>query len=208
MADLSLIGMAAALLAGAISFISPCVLPLVPGYVSYIAGRSAGGGVQPGRSQVVPSGQLAPPPCPAASRLPPLHWVQGCQHDGSAKDDIRASAVTGSRCRSIIAETPSQPAQLDDDPTVRPLPSFPAPIPAASMMAWQRSVETRGRPAALLRMPRRTLHSECCGRLPAPAKCKNPPTKPPEGAKGSGIVSQPAPRPRQSIALKISPVSG
>ena len=45
MADLSLLGMAAALLAGAISFASPCVLPLVPGYVSYIAGRTTTGGV-------------------------------------------------------------------------------------------------------------------------------------------------------------------
>jgi cytochrome c-type biogenesis protein len=53
MADLSLIGMAAALLAGAISFVSPCVLPLVPGYVSYIAGRSVGGAVAPRRGQVV-----------------------------------------------------------------------------------------------------------------------------------------------------------
>lgn len=54
MADLSLIGMTAALLAGAISFVSPCVLPLVPGYVSYIAGRSvAGGAVPPGRWHVV-----------------------------------------------------------------------------------------------------------------------------------------------------------
>lgn len=35
------IGIAAALLAGAISFLSPCVLPLVPGYVSYVAGRTA-----------------------------------------------------------------------------------------------------------------------------------------------------------------------
>lgn len=53
MADLSLLGMTAALLAGAISFVSPCVLPLVPGYVSYIAGRSVGGAVTPGRGQVV-----------------------------------------------------------------------------------------------------------------------------------------------------------
>ncbi|MGB3828822.1 MAG: cytochrome c biogenesis protein CcdA, partial [Ornithinimicrobium sp.] len=30
----------AALLAGAVSFLSPCVLPLVPGYVSYVAGRT------------------------------------------------------------------------------------------------------------------------------------------------------------------------
>lgn len=33
------IGILAAFLAGAISFLSPCVLPLVPGYVSYIAGQ-------------------------------------------------------------------------------------------------------------------------------------------------------------------------
>lgn len=53
MADLSLLGMTAALLAGAISFVSPCVLPLVPGYVSYIAGRSAGGVAAVGRGQVM-----------------------------------------------------------------------------------------------------------------------------------------------------------
>jgi len=39
MPDISGIGILAAFLAGAISFLSPCVLPLVPGYVSYIAGQ-------------------------------------------------------------------------------------------------------------------------------------------------------------------------
>lgn len=43
MIDLSPIGMATALAAGAISFLSPCVLPLVPGYISYVAGRTDGG---------------------------------------------------------------------------------------------------------------------------------------------------------------------
>jgi len=38
--DLSLIGILIAFAAGVISFLSPCVLPLVPGYVSYIAGGS------------------------------------------------------------------------------------------------------------------------------------------------------------------------
>jgi len=33
-------GMIAAFAAGGISFLSPCVLPLVPGYVSYVAGQS------------------------------------------------------------------------------------------------------------------------------------------------------------------------
>lgn len=40
MIELSTIGIAAAFAAGVISFLSPCVLPLVPGYVSYIAGQS------------------------------------------------------------------------------------------------------------------------------------------------------------------------
>src|SRR3546814_10384893 len=40
MLELSGIGIAAAFAAGSVSFLSPCVLPLVPGYVSYVAGRS------------------------------------------------------------------------------------------------------------------------------------------------------------------------
>ena len=39
MFDISGVGIFAAFLAGAVSFLSPCVLPLVPGYVSYIAGQ-------------------------------------------------------------------------------------------------------------------------------------------------------------------------
>jgi cytochrome c-type biogenesis protein len=40
MIELSGIGIAAAFAAGVISFLSPCVLPLVPGYISYVAGQS------------------------------------------------------------------------------------------------------------------------------------------------------------------------
>lgn len=53
MADLSLLGMIAALLAGMVSFVSPCVLPLVPGYVSYIAGRTTVANAAPGRTQTL-----------------------------------------------------------------------------------------------------------------------------------------------------------
>jgi cytochrome c-type biogenesis protein len=42
MIELSLIGALSAFTAGIISFLSPCVLPLVPGYVSYIGGHSLG----------------------------------------------------------------------------------------------------------------------------------------------------------------------
>lgn len=43
MMELSNIGLAAAFAAGTISFLSPCVLPLVPGYVGYVAGHSISG---------------------------------------------------------------------------------------------------------------------------------------------------------------------
>lgn len=43
MTSLSAIALATSLLAGIVSFLSPCVLPLVPGYVAYISGRSIGG---------------------------------------------------------------------------------------------------------------------------------------------------------------------
>ncbi|MBT4040500.1 MAG: cytochrome c biogenesis protein CcdA, partial [Rhodospirillales bacterium] len=42
MADISGISVAMAFLAGMVSFLSPCVLPLVPGYISYVAGHSTG----------------------------------------------------------------------------------------------------------------------------------------------------------------------
>ena len=41
MLDISGISVITALAAGAISFLSPCVLPLVPGYISYVAGAAA-----------------------------------------------------------------------------------------------------------------------------------------------------------------------
>jgi len=53
MTAVSEIGLFAAFLAGMISFLSPCVLPLVPGYISYVSGAAA---IETGRS---PSARLA-----------------------------------------------------------------------------------------------------------------------------------------------------
>lgn len=50
MLDVSGIGILAAFAAGAISFLSPCVLPLVPGYVSYVTGTTLKDAETPGRS--------------------------------------------------------------------------------------------------------------------------------------------------------------
>ncbi len=40
MSNIATIGVVAAFAAGIVSFLSPCVLPLVPGYVSYLAGHA------------------------------------------------------------------------------------------------------------------------------------------------------------------------
>ena len=44
MADLSLVALLTSFAAGVVSFLSPCVLPLVPGYISYVAGQSVSDG--------------------------------------------------------------------------------------------------------------------------------------------------------------------
>jgi cytochrome c-type biogenesis protein len=43
MAEIGVLALGTAFAAGAVSFLSPCVLPLVPGYLSYVAGQSADG---------------------------------------------------------------------------------------------------------------------------------------------------------------------
>jgi cytochrome c-type biogenesis protein len=50
MFEMSGIGILAAFAAGAISFLSPCVLPLVPGYVSYVTGATLSSHETPGRA--------------------------------------------------------------------------------------------------------------------------------------------------------------
>lgn len=50
------VGLGAAFLAGLASFVSPCVLPLVPGYVSFLAANAApADGGSRGRSPIVPA---------------------------------------------------------------------------------------------------------------------------------------------------------
>lgn len=47
MSDISGVGALTAFAAGIVSFLSPCVLPLVPGYLSYVAGHTAQGAARP-----------------------------------------------------------------------------------------------------------------------------------------------------------------
>ena len=49
--DLSLLSISTAFLAGLASFLSPCVLPLVPAYVGYLGGRTAFGDQEEGQNR-------------------------------------------------------------------------------------------------------------------------------------------------------------
>lgn len=51
MVDQTQIGLAASAIAGIVSFVSPCVLPLVPGYISFVAGQSTGECSSTGKSR-------------------------------------------------------------------------------------------------------------------------------------------------------------
>lgn len=58
MADAASVGLGVALIAGAASFLSPCVLPLLPGYLSYMSGMSVEmvrAGSAPVRKLLVPT---------------------------------------------------------------------------------------------------------------------------------------------------------
>jgi cytochrome c-type biogenesis protein len=46
--DLSVLAVLTSFGGGIVSFLSPCVLPLVPGYISYVAGQSLGGAISTG----------------------------------------------------------------------------------------------------------------------------------------------------------------
>ena len=74
-------------------------------------------------------GQLAPPPCPAASRIPPLHRALVCQRDGSERDEVRTRVAIGPRCWQIRADTTSSTAHLDDDLAVGHCPLPPPDFP-------------------------------------------------------------------------------
>jgi len=50
-ADLSIVALATSFVAGIVSFLSPCVLPLVPGYISYVAGQSLNDATAAGRGR-------------------------------------------------------------------------------------------------------------------------------------------------------------
>lgn len=59
MMDANPLGLAAAFLGGLVSFLSPCVLPLVPAYVSYVAGQSGAGASAPPGAERTRAGAAA-----------------------------------------------------------------------------------------------------------------------------------------------------
>jgi hypothetical protein len=131
-----------------------------------------------------------------------------CQRDGKQRTNFERWQPLGQDAgRSMLRLYPNP--QLDDDLTVRPLPPFPRPKSCRFNDRLAKAHRNPGPPS------RGNPHAETGDhpwRMPpvpnSLTKCKHPPTKPPEGANGSGIVRELARRQLQSIALKISPASG
>src|SRR5258707_8163090 len=72
--------------AGAITFISPCCLPLIPGYLSYVTGMSGAGAGRPGSS--------------AASSRPGGDEAAGESQQGTARAATISRATVGARAAS------------------------------------------------------------------------------------------------------------
>ncbi len=73
-----LVALPIAVTAGVISFVSPCCLPLVPGYLSYVTGLSGAEARQPGRTGTSgpdPGGAVAAPlAAPSSTRALTMWW--------------------------------------------------------------------------------------------------------------------------------------
>lgn len=83
-----------AVLAGLVSFASPCVLPLVPGYVGYLGGMSAASA--PGRSRVrVAAGAADGPALDLAAHLPAQPGVLGASPTSETPAPSRGRLVLG-----------------------------------------------------------------------------------------------------------------
>src|SRR5260221_10717679 len=76
--------------AGAVTFLSPCCLPLVPGYLSYVTGMSgAGGGSDGGRRPVATP---SPRPLRARSCAEPASAQTACSPPGGAREALARAA--------------------------------------------------------------------------------------------------------------------
>ena len=87
-----LVAAGVAALVGLIGFLSPCVLPLVPGYLSYVAGLSG----DATEAEPAPDGRSAR--CCSCSASPPCFVAQGALFGELGGDDPRARADASSGC--------------------------------------------------------------------------------------------------------------
>jgi hypothetical protein len=90
MAEASAIGLAAAFAAGLISVVSPCVLPLVPAYVSYVAGQPLREDAARPRAHEKPGARLV--------------WPAG---GGADPASLRSRLARQAICRAAVVDFPA-----------------------------------------------------------------------------------------------------
>jgi cytochrome c-type biogenesis protein len=106
-----LLAMPVAAAAGAVTFLSPCCLPLVPGYLSYLTGMSGSGAAAEPAEPAGPTEQVEPatesaraltPAVAAAGAGSPTVQVGGASGSGEGPADHAAAAIPG----KVTAATP------------------------------------------------------------------------------------------------------
>ena len=96
-----LVAAGVAVLVGVIGFLSPCVLPLVPGYLSYVAGLS-GDGTQPSQRR------MASARCCSCSASPRSSCCRACSSASSARRSTRTarrssrSSASSRSCSGVV----------------------------------------------------------------------------------------------------------
>ncbi|MDN4175820.1 cytochrome c biogenesis CcdA family protein [Nocardioides sp. SOB77] len=118
-----LVAFAVAAAAGTLSFFSPCCLPLVPGYLSYVAGLSgaevsSAGASAPaasGPSQEGPVGTCHPDRGGRAAGRPTTHLGRAGVGRSIARSPSGAIGIASETAtpRVSVAESPQQPARLE-----------------------------------------------------------------------------------------------
>lgn len=147
-------------------------------------------------------------PCPAASRLPPPYRCWSASVMAAIETNFERGQQLGQESRRSGLRIPEPLAHLGDDPTARPKPWSLCPTNRCIDDCFAKARRCPGPSSRRIRMPQWATIGGCRPCRTTPAKCKHPPTKPPEGANESAIFRRSAERPCQSIAWKISPASG
>src|SRR6516165_5687099 len=94
--------------AGAVTFLSPCCLPLVPGYLSFVTGMAGAAGSSP--APAAASAPAASVPTPAAAASVPTPAAAASVPTAAAAASVPTAAAPGAGSDSAAVAVAAMPA--------------------------------------------------------------------------------------------------